>query len=66
MDGQMAYHLPAQAGATRALWPITTLVSCLPALILGMGTALAHMLRADANTAADGPDNAGTTGPVTP
>jgi hypothetical protein len=31
-----------------------------------MGTALAHMLRADAHTAADGPDNNGTAGPATP
>jgi hypothetical protein len=31
MAGQVAYHLLAQAGAMRAPWPITTLVSCLPA-----------------------------------
>jgi hypothetical protein len=47
MAGQVAYHLLAQAGAVRAPWPITTLVSCLPVLVLAMGTALAHMLRAD-------------------
>ncbi|MGH3248562.1 MAG: hypothetical protein ACRDOI_20490 [Trebonia sp.] len=40
---------------TRAPWGITTLVSCLPVLVLGMGTALAHMLREDA-AAADQPD----------
>ena len=34
---------------TRAPWGITTLVSCLPVLVLGMGTALAHMLRDDAD-----------------
>jgi len=45
MAGQVAYHLLAQAGAARAPWPITTLVSCLPVLVLAMGTALAHMLR---------------------
>jgi hypothetical protein len=55
MAGQVAYHLMAQAGAARAPWPITTLVSCLPVLVLGMGTALAHMLRADAE-AVDAPD----------
>ena len=49
--GQIAYHLMAQAGMTRAPWAITTVVSCLPVLVLGMGTALAHMLRADAETA---------------
>jgi hypothetical protein len=60
MAGQVVYHLLAQAGAARAPWPITTLVSCLPVLVLAMGTALAHMLRADAGAAADGPDQAGT------
>jgi hypothetical protein len=47
MAGQVAYHLLAQAGAARAPWPVTTLVSCLPVLVLAMGTALAHMIRAD-------------------
>ena len=56
MAGQVAYHLMAQAGMTRAPWAITTVVSCLPVLVLGMGTALAHMLRADAETT-DAPDN---------
>ena len=66
MAGQVAYHLLAQAGAERAPWPVTTIVSCLPVLVLAMGTTLAHMLRADAHTAADGPDHAGTAGPATP
>ena len=48
MAGQVAYHLMAQAGMARAPWAITTVVSCLPVLVLAMGTALAHMLRADA------------------
>jgi hypothetical protein len=48
MAGQVAYHLLAQAGAARTPWPITTIVSCLPVLVLAMGTTLAHMLRADA------------------
>ncbi len=63
MAGQVAYHLLAQAGAARAPWPITTLVSCLPVLVLAMGTALAHMLRADAGTAAGTPTH-GTRGPA--
>jgi hypothetical protein len=56
MAGQIAYHLMAQAGAARAPWPITMVVSCLPVLVLAMGTALAHMLHADAGAAdtADG------------
>ena len=37
MAGQVAYHLMAQAGMTRAPWAITTVVSCLPVLVLGMG-----------------------------
>jgi hypothetical protein len=63
MAGQVAFHLLAQARVTRAPWAITTIVSCLPVLVLGMGTALAHMLRADA--AADTSDK-GTAGPATP
>ncbi|HTP15582.1 MAG TPA: hypothetical protein VMK13_07065, partial [Streptosporangiaceae bacterium] len=63
MAGQVAYHLLAQAGAARAPWPITTIVSCLPVLVLAMGTALAHMLRADADAAADAADN-GIGGPA--
>ena len=54
MAGQVAYHLLSQAGAARAPWAITTVVSCLPVLVLAMGTALAHMLRADAHTTAAG------------
>ena len=48
MSGQVAYHLLAQAQVTHAPWGITTAVSCLPVLVLGMGAALAHLLRADA------------------
>lgn len=33
----VAYHLMAQAGMARAPWAITTVVSCLPVLVLGMG-----------------------------
>ena len=53
MAGQVASHLMAQAGMARAPWVITMIVSCLPVLVLGMGTALAHMLRADAAAAAE-------------
>ena len=45
MAGQVTYHLLAGAGITRAPWAITVIVSCLPVLVLAMGTALAHMLR---------------------
>ena len=63
MAGQVAYHLMAQAGMTRAPWAITTMASCLPVLVLGMGTALAHMLREDA--AAAGHAQASDPGPAT-
>jgi hypothetical protein len=64
MAGQVAYHLLTQAGAARAPWPITTIVSCLPVLVLAMGTALAHMLRAD--TADTGAPGTSTPGPAIP
>jgi hypothetical protein len=48
MGGQVACHLLVQAGESRAPWGITTVVSCLPVLVLAMGTALAHLLRVDA------------------
>lgn len=47
MAGQACYHLLAQSGATRAPWQVTTLVSCIPVLFLGLGGALAHMLSED-------------------
>ncbi len=46
MAGQVAYHLLTEAKTVQAPWEITTVVSCLPVLVLGMGTALAHLLRA--------------------
>jgi hypothetical protein len=49
--GQVAYHLLAEAHVTRAPWQVTTLVASLPVVVLGLGTALAHMLHADAVTA---------------
>jgi hypothetical protein len=44
MAGQAVYHLLAAAHAARAPWPVVMLVSCLPVLVLGLGTALAHLL----------------------
>jgi hypothetical protein len=43
--GQVAYHLMTAAGYHSAPWPITTVVACLPVGVLGMGAALAHLLR---------------------
>src|SRR3984885_9640997 len=60
MAGQVAWHLLSQAHVGRAPWWVTTGVSCLPVLVLGMGAGLAHLLRADASAAAEnitsGPD----------
>jgi hypothetical protein len=67
--GQVAYHLLAQAGEARAPWEVATLVSCLPVLVLGAGTALAQMLRADscASGPADGvQDRRAGPGPARP
>jgi hypothetical protein len=61
MAGQVAYHLLAQSRTTHAPWGVTTAVSCLPVLVLGMGAALAHLLRADA-CPMDPPDHARSTG----
>lgn len=44
--GQIAYHLLVAAGVTAAPWWITTAVACLPVAVLGMGAALAHLVRA--------------------
>jgi hypothetical protein len=65
MAGQVAFHLMDQDRFTRAPWAITTLVSCLPVLVLGMGTALAHMLREDAAAAAADRAQTAAPGPTT-
>jgi hypothetical protein len=43
--GQVAYHLMTAAQVERAPWWITTIVACLPVAVLGMGAALAHLIR---------------------
>jgi hypothetical protein len=50
MSGQVAFQLLNQAGTSRAPLEVTTLVACLPVAVLGMGSALAHLLRSDAAT----------------
>lgn len=46
--GQVAYHVMVAAGVSVAPWWITAGVACLPVAVLGMGAALAHMVRAEA------------------
>lgn len=48
--GQVAYHLLNASGYTAAPWEITTAVACLPVAVLGMGAALAHLIRSDITT----------------
>ncbi|WP_163512419.1 ABC transporter permease [Fodinicola acaciae] len=52
--GQIAYHLMSAAGITTAPWWITTAVACLPVAVLGMGAALAHLLRTDSSADSSG------------
>lgn len=47
MLGQVAYHLFVARGLDVAPEAVTTAVSCLPVVVLGMATALAHLLRSD-------------------
>jgi uncharacterized membrane protein YhdT len=64
--GQVAYHLLEVSGRTRAPWWITTIVACLPVLVLGMGAALAHLIRRDAHAeeSAEGDTNGGAIVPA--
>jgi hypothetical protein len=73
MGGQVIYHLLTAWHVTVAPWPVVTLVSCLPVLTLGFGTALTHLLRTGHAPApdADGepdstPDTRPDIGPDTP
>ncbi|MDP9847554.1 hypothetical protein [Streptosporangium lutulentum] len=43
--GQVAYHLLVSLGYEAAPWGITTAVATLPVAVLGMGAALAHMIK---------------------
>ena len=45
MAGQVVYHLLAAAHSHKAPWPVVVLVSCMPVVTLGFGTALTHLLR---------------------
>lgn len=45
--GQVAYHLLAVGGHAEAPAWITTIVSCLPVLVLGMAATLTHLIRRD-------------------
>lgn len=55
MLGQVAYHLLEQAGIAHAPWQVTTAVSALPVLVLGMGAGLSHMIARDLHSPAPDP-----------
>lgn len=44
---QVAYHLMAAAGYTRAPWPVVVLVSIVPVVVLGLASALAKLVTSD-------------------
>lgn len=48
--GQVAYHVMEAAGVGVAPWYITAAVSCLPVAVLGMGAALAHLVKAESES----------------
>src|SRR5262249_5092961 len=54
MCGQVLYHLLAAAHTTRAPWPVTVVVSCMPVVTLGFGAALTHLLKNGPEGAPDG------------
>jgi hypothetical protein len=56
--GQVAYHVMIAAGVSVAPWWITAGVACLPVAVLGMGAALAHMVRAESDGAVSLPPTA--------
>lgn len=60
MAGQVVYHLLAAAHALRAPWPVVVLVSCMPVITLGFGTALTHLIRHGRHTDSPRTEAAGT------
>lgn len=49
---QVAYHLMAAAGYTRAPWMVVTLVALVPVAVLGLASALARLVTNDARAGA--------------
>lgn len=43
--GQVAYHVMSSWGWSSAPWPVITAVACIPVAVLGLGAALAHLIR---------------------
>jgi hypothetical protein len=53
---QIASHVMGAAGVTSAPWWVTTLVACVPVLVVGLATGLATLVRQDASTGGEGGD----------
>lgn len=47
MLGQISYHLMAAAHYAKAPWEITTVVACIPVIMLGLAGVLSHMIIRD-------------------
>jgi hypothetical protein len=56
---QVASHVMGAAGVTAAPWWVTTLVACVPVLVVGLATGLATLVRQDAATGGEGGDGRG-------
>ncbi|QUQ72549.1 hypothetical protein [Kutzneria sp. CA-103260] len=53
---QVASHVMGAAGVTAAPWWVTTLVACVPVLVVGLATGLATLVRQDATAGDEGGD----------
>ncbi|EHR48728.1 hypothetical protein SacmaDRAFT_0424 [Saccharomonospora marina XMU15] len=47
---QVASHVMDAAGTTTAPWPVTTVVACVPLLVLGLASGLASLVKQDATS----------------
>lgn len=56
--GQVAFHLLASSGVTRAPALVVVLVACLPVVTLSFAAALTHLMRADTKAAEEAAEKA--------
>ncbi|GAA4553081.1 hypothetical protein [Amycolatopsis samaneae] len=53
---QIASHIMVAAHVASAPWPVTTVVACVPLLVIGLATGLATLVKRDATTGGTGGD----------
>lgn len=53
---QIASHIMVAAHVASAPWPVTTVVACVPLLVIGLATGLATLVKRDATTGGAGGD----------